>query len=77
MMLIATFVKAMGPLMYESADRDNALQDRTQQNTPERKAAIPKFVTETYDWADKAQDVLNKHSDPPRFLTSELSTVHR
>lgn len=61
--------QAMGPLMSESADRNNALQDLTKQNTPERKAAIPKFVSETYDWADKAQDMLNNHPDPPRFLT--------
>jgi hypothetical protein len=60
--------QAMGPLMNENIDANNVLQDTTQQNSPERKAAIPKFVKDTYDWADRAQDMLNKHSEPPRFL---------
>jgi hypothetical protein len=60
--------QAMGALMNENIDAGNALQDTTQQNSPERKAAIPKFVTDTYDWARRAQDMLNQHSEPPRYL---------
>jgi hypothetical protein len=62
--------KSMGSTMNEQIDAMNTLQDSTQQNTPERKAAIPAFVNGTYEWARKAQDVLNQHSDPPRFLTT-------
>ncbi len=61
--------QAMGALMNEQLDSRKAFIDSGQQNTPERKAAIPKFVSGTYDWAQRAQDVLNQHSDPPRFLT--------
>jgi hypothetical protein len=60
--------QAMGPIMNEQLDAMNTLQDTTQQNSPERKAAIPKFVADTYGWARKAQEMLNKYSDPPRFL---------
>jgi hypothetical protein len=61
--------QAMGPLMKESNDSGNAFQKSGQQNTPERKAAIPKYVSDTYDWARRAQAILNDHSEPPRFLT--------
>jgi hypothetical protein len=42
------------------------------QNSPERKAAIPAFVRQTYDWANRMQKLVNEHSDPPRFLTRNL-----
>lgn len=60
---------AMGPLMSENNDARKAFLESGQQNTPERKAAIPKFVSDAYEWAHRAQEVLNQHSDPPRFLT--------
>ena len=63
---------AMGPLMRENNAARSALQDSTQQNSPERKAAIPKFVNDTYDWAGKMQVVLNEHSEPARYLTRNL-----
>jgi hypothetical protein len=63
------FCEAMGPLMRESSDSRNALQRAGEPNTPERKAAIPQFVKDSYDWARRAQDVLNQNSEPPRFLT--------
>lgn len=63
------FCDAMGPLMRESSDSRNSLQRSGAPNTPERKAAIPQFVTDTYDWGSRAQDLLNQYSDPPRFLT--------
>lgn len=63
---------AMGPLMRESIDRANALQTQTQQNTLERKAAIPKYVEETYDWSNRMQALLNDGAGPPRFLTQNL-----
>jgi hypothetical protein len=61
--------QAMGPLMRESSDARKAFTNSGAPNTPERKAAIPQFVTDSYDWGRRAQDILNQHSDPPRFLT--------
>jgi len=55
--------------MRESSDARKAFTNSGAPNTPERKAAIPQFVTDSYDWGRRAQDVLNQHSDPPRFLT--------
>lgn len=63
------FCDAMGPLMRESSDSRNALQRSGAPNTPERKAAIPQFVKDSYDWGRRAQDLLNQYSVPPRFLT--------
>jgi hypothetical protein len=63
--------QAMSPLMSESNNSSNALHALAQ-NTPERKAAIPKYVSDTYAWARRAQDVLNRHLDPPRFLTQNF-----
>lgn len=60
--------QAMGSLMNEHLDARKAFLDSGQQNSPERKSAIPNFVAATYDWARRAQDTLNQHADPPRFL---------
>jgi hypothetical protein len=61
--------QAMGPLMNESNAAGNAFQKSGEQNTPERKAATPKYIGDTYDWARRAQEVVNQHADPPRFLS--------
>ncbi|MGH3677807.1 MAG: hypothetical protein ACRDU5_19150, partial [Mycobacterium sp.] len=37
-----------------------------------RKAAIPKFVSDTNDWAQRIQEVLNENANPPRYLTRVL-----
>lgn len=60
--------QAMGPLMNESNATGNAFLKSGEQNTPERKAAIPQYIRDTYDWAGRAQEVVNQHADPPRFL---------
>jgi hypothetical protein len=59
---------AIGPLMKESEDLRNRLVDSGPQNSPERMAAIPKFQSDTYDWQRRAQQVLNDHAEPPRYL---------
>lgn len=61
--------EAMGPLMRESSDSRNALTRSGAPNTPERKAAIPQFVTDTYDWSRRAQEVANENSEPATFLS--------
>lgn len=64
--------EAISPLMREETDRANAFLATGEPNSPERKAAIPEFKTETSSWADRIQTVLNDHADPPRYLTRTL-----
>ena len=33
---------------------------------------MPRFKNDTLDWADGMEDVLNEHSEPPRYLTRTL-----
>ncbi|MGH3675795.1 MAG: hypothetical protein ACRDU5_08685 [Mycobacterium sp.] len=63
---------AIGPLMIESQDTRKSFQAVGPQNSPERKAAIPKFESDTNDWARRIQEVLNDNADPPRYLTRVL-----
>jgi hypothetical protein len=63
------FCLAIGPLMKESTETKNAYQRSGPPGTPERNAAMPGFVDDTNGWARRAQDVLNDHADPPRYLT--------
>jgi hypothetical protein len=64
--------QAIGPLMKENDDRSNAFLASGQPGTPERDAALPKFVSDTQDWARRTQQVLDAHSNPPRFTTRAL-----
>jgi len=63
---------AIGPLMKESSATKNAFTAAGVQGSPEQRAAIPKFVSDTHDWAGRAQEVLNEHATPPRYLTRTL-----
>jgi len=63
---------AIGSLMKESEDLKNGFLTSGPQNSDERKAAIPKFVENTQDWARRAQQVLNEHEEPRRHLTRVL-----
>lgn len=64
--------QAIGPLMKENDDRSNAFLASGQPGTPQRDAALPKFVSDTQDWARRTQQVLDAHSNPPRFTTRAL-----
>ncbi len=63
---------AIGPLMRESEDTRNAFQRTGAPGSPERNTALPKFVRDTHDWADRVQEVLNDHAKPPRYLVRTL-----
>jgi hypothetical protein len=63
--------QAVGPLM-ENDDRSNAFLASGQPGTPQRDAALPKFVSDTQDWARRTQQVLDAHANPPRFTTRAL-----
>ena len=64
--------QAIGPLMKENDDRSNAFLGTGAAGSPERDAALPKFVTDTQDWAHRTQQVLDTHANPPRFMTRAL-----
>ena len=64
--------QAIGPLMKENDDRSNAFLATGQPGSPEQDAALPKFVTDTQDWARRTQQVLDANANPPRLLTRTL-----
>ncbi|WP_244975467.1 hypothetical protein [Mycobacterium kubicae] len=64
--------QAIGPLMKENDDRSNAFLATGEVGSPERDAALPKFVTDTQDWARRTQQALDAHATPPRFATRAL-----
>jgi hypothetical protein len=64
--------QAIGPLMKENDDRSNAFLGTGQPGSPERDAALPKFVTDTQDWARGTQQVLDANATPPRLMTRTL-----
>jgi hypothetical protein len=47
--------QAIAPLMKENDDRSNAFLATGQAGSPERDAALPKFVSDTRDWARRTQ----------------------
>jgi hypothetical protein len=64
--------QAIGPLMKENDDRSNAFLATGEAGSPERDAALPKFVTDTQDWARRSQQGLDSHATPPRLATRAL-----
>jgi hypothetical protein len=59
----------VGPLMKESRQAKNTFSEVGPQGSPEQRAAIAKFVSDTRDWASRTQQVLNERSDGSRYLT--------
>lgn len=64
--------QGIGPLMKENDDRSNAFLGTGEAGSPERDAALPKFVSDTQDWAGRTQQILDAHANPPRFMTRAL-----
>ena len=69
--------EAIGPLMNESLNSAIHYSDSGPPNSPETVAAIPKFVTDTYDWAVRTQQVLNDHAAAAALSHSDASTLYR
>ena len=63
---------AIAPLMKENDDRSNAFLASGQPGSPEQTAALPKFVTDSQDWAVRTQAVLDANANPPRWITRTL-----
>lgn len=64
--------QAIGPLMKENDDRSNAFLATGDAGSPERDAALTKFVTDTRAWAQRTQQAVDAHATPPRFTTRAL-----
>jgi len=64
--------EAIAPLMREESDRTNSFLDKGSADSPERLAAIPDYKAATAEWAERIQNVLNEHAEPPRYLTRTL-----
>jgi hypothetical protein len=64
--------QTVSPLMKENDDRANAFLATGDPGSPERDAALPKFISDTQDWALRAQQSLDAHAYPPRFMTRSL-----
>jgi hypothetical protein len=63
---------AIAPLMARSTDERNALVDSGPPGSPAQDAALPKFIRDTKSWASETEIVLDKYSEPPRYLTRTL-----
>ena len=64
--------EAIAPLMKENDDRSNAFLGAGDPGSPEQDAALPKFVTDTQDWARRTQQALDANANPPRLLSRTL-----
>ena len=63
---------AIAPLMAEDDQRANAWIATGAPGTPARDTALPKFRTDTEDWAHRVQDVQNAHLNAEPFLKRTL-----
>lgn len=64
--------EAIAPLIKESSGNKNDFVKLGEPGSPERNAGIPNFVEITQDWVSRAQEVLDAHAEPPRYLTRTL-----
>ena len=63
---------AAAPILAESDRVTNAYFGLGDPGTPARDAALPKFSTDTLDWAKRAQEVLDAHPDAQVLLRRSL-----
>jgi hypothetical protein len=61
----------IAPLMRENEDHGTQFTALSA-GSPEQAAAIPGYRSFVEDWARRTQDVLNRHTEPPRYLTRTL-----
>lgn len=64
--------EAIAPLIKESTAETNSFTALGRPGSPERDAGIANFVARTRDWANRTQQVLDAHVNPPRYLTRTL-----
>ena len=59
---------AIGPLLAEYDQTNNAYGDLGDSGTPARDAATPKFIRDTVDWIGRVQPVVDQHPEADPFL---------
>ena len=64
--------EAVAPALAEGDRVSNAYTDLGDAGNPARDAATPKFVDDTINWIQKAQGVLDAHTDASGFLRRTL-----
>jgi hypothetical protein len=64
--------ESISPLMREETDKTRIFTSTGGPDSPERLSAIPQYKIDMLNWADRIQPVLNRHSQPPRYLTRTL-----
>ncbi len=59
---------AIGPMLAEYDETNNAYGDLGDSGTPARDAATPKFIRDTTDWISRVQPVVDQHPEADPFL---------
>jgi hypothetical protein len=67
-----TLCTTIAPLLKRSETDRNAFVHTGPAGSPERDAALPKFVDDTKQWAQETQQALNSDPGPPRHITRTL-----
>jgi hypothetical protein len=65
------FCTDIAPLMTES-DKTAQAFNHNQKNSPEWKAGVPPFVTETKEWVGRMQPVIDSHGDADPYLLRSM-----
>jgi len=63
---------AIAPLMAEDDRTSNTWRNTGDPGTPARDAALPKFRSDTEDWANRIQPILDQHPDVDPFFQRTL-----
>lgn len=63
---------AIGPLMAENDQTNNAYVKSGDAGTPARDAATPKFISDTLNWIGRALPILDQHPDVDPFFHRSL-----
>lgn len=63
---------AIGPLLAEGDEINNAYGDLGDAGTPARDAATVKFIQDSLDWVQRVQPIIDQHPDADRFLQRSI-----
>lgn len=63
---------AIGPLLAEGDEINNAYGDLGEAGTPARDAATAKFIRDSLDWVRRVQPIIDQHPDADRFLQRSI-----
>lgn len=63
---------AIGPLLAEGDEINNAYGDLGDAGTPARDAATPKFIRDSLDWISRVQPIVDEHPGADQFLQRSI-----